>query len=600
MCRKNHSPEARAVIFFGKNLKPLRLKAARIVRLFTLWLSLPTLGFAGPGPVVIITGAPQPLEENIRSYLSIAQESCEISEWRIKRLLRDVDTQAQQAARALGYYHMDLEKHYTKTKDCWRLELSVQPGKPVRVAKTNIDILGDAGGDERFKEYLNNLPMQPGDRLNHGVYENIKSDLANLAVERGYFDSRFVTSRLEVNTDLNRADVVIRFDSGRRYRFGETTIEQSLFTDDFINRYVSFKPGDPYSREKLLELREGLNNSRYFDQVIVREQPENAENYRVPITVTLIPRKRHSYAVGIGGATDTGPRLRFEYEDRYINAYGHRFSTDLILSPVRSEINAIYKIPLENPVAEHMDFYSGFLEENTDTSSSETLTLGSRYNITFSNDWVVSYFLNFQHEDFQVAAERQSSRLLIPGISGSLTRADDPVYPLAGWQLYGQLRGARNNLISDTSFAQLYSSFKYIHKLGFGRLLTRLEAGVTETPEFDKLPSSIRFFAGGDNSVRGYGYKDLGPVDANGQVIGGTDLLVGSVEYDFRVTSQWALAAFYDAGNAFTTTNTDFKRGTGIGVRWLSPIGPIRIDLALPLDDEDRNIRLHLSMGPDL
>lgn len=589
------------VIFISETLKPLFfLKAANFARLFALWLSLPSFGFAAVNPEIIITGAPEPLAENIRSYLSIAQENCEISEWRIKRLLREVDTQARQAAQALGYYHTAIEKHYTRHEDCWQLKLAVKPGRPTRVAKVDIDIPGEASNDKEFKEYLDNLPLQPGDQLNHDVYESIKSDLNNLAIERGYFDNQFITSELQVNTDLNQAGIVIQFDSGRRYRFGETDIQQSIFANDLIDRYIPFEPGDPYSSEKLLQLREGLNNSRYFEQVIVREHAEKTESYQVPITVTLVPRKRHSYAIGVGGATDTGPRVRFEYEDRYINSRGHRFSSDLILSPVRSEINTIYRIPLENPVSEHLDFYSGFLEENTDTLTSEALTLGSRYNFTFSNDWVISYFLNYQREDFIVAAESQSSRLLVPGISGSLTRVDEPIYPLAGWRLYSQLRGASDNLISDTSFTQLYSSFKYVHKLGFGRLLTRLEGGVTETSEFDKLPSSVRFFAGGDNSVRGYGYKDLGPVDDNGQVIGGTNLLVGSIEYDYRVMSRWVIAIFFDKGNAFTTTDADFKRGAGMGIRWLSPIGPIRIDIATPLDDEDGDIRFHLSMGPDL
>ncbi|HEX7026368.1 MAG TPA: autotransporter assembly complex family protein [Gammaproteobacteria bacterium] len=548
-----------------------------------------------------MNGAPQPLAENIRSYLSIAQEGCEISEWRIKRLLQEVDVQARQAAQALGYYHMSLNKNYTWQENCWRLELTVKPGEAVRIAEVSVDILGEAKNDIEFKKYLESPPIQPGDRLNHGLYESLKSDLSNLAVERGYFDGQFVTSKLKINTDLNRATIELQFDSGRRYYFGEINIEQSIFTDDFINRYIPFEPGDPYSRAKLLELREGLSNSRYFEQITVSELPERTQNYRVPVSVTLEPRKRHSYAVGVGGATDTGPRVKFEYEDRYINSSGHRFSTDLIVSPVRSEINAIYRVPLENPVNEHIDFYSGYLEEDTDTLTSEALTLGSRYNIKLGNNWVLSYFLNYQREDFTVADEEEISRLLVPGISGLLTRTDDPVYPLKGWRLYSQLRTASDNLISDTSFTQLYASFKYIQELGFGRILTRLEAGITETGEFEKLPTSIRFFAGGDNSVRGYDYKDLGPVDDTGQVIGGTNLLVGSLEYDFRVKSRWVMAVFYDQGNAFTTTDVDFKRGAGIGLRWLSPIGPIRIDLATPLDDDqDRSIKLHLSMGPDL
>jgi len=111
------------------------------------------------------------------------------------------------------------------------------------------------------------------------------------------------------------------------------------------------------------------------------------------------------------------------------------------------------------------------------------------------------------------------------------------------------------------------------------------------------LPVSVRFFAGGDNSVRGYGYEELGPTNDEGDVVGGRHLLTGSVEYNHPVVGRWSLAAFMDAGNAFDTFN-DYEvfRGVGTGVRWRSPIGPIRVDVARPVD-EPGNFRLHISMG---
>jgi translocation and assembly module TamA len=158
-------------------------------------------------------------------------------------------------------------------------------------------------------------------------------------------------------------------------------------------------------------------------------------------------------------------------------------------------------------------------------------------------------------------------------------------------------------LISDTSFLQLYGNTKWVFGLwSGGRLLTRAEAGVTLIDELDTLPASVRFFAGGDVSVRGYAYNSLGPTDLLGAVVGGSNLLVGSIELDQKISTNWSIAAFVDSGNAYDDLG-DFDPATGIGVglRWYSPLGPIRIDVAVPLEkDAPDNYRLHITLGPDL
>jgi translocation and assembly module TamA len=135
---------------------------------------------------------------------------------------------------------------------------------------------------------------------------------------------------------------------------------------------------------------------------------------------------------------------------------------------------------------------------------------------------------------------------------------------------------------------------------GRSRLLTRLDLGATWIDQKIELPASLRFFAGGDQSIRGFEYQALGPLNANGEVVGGKQLIVGSLEYDFQVRDRWRVAVFVDSGNAFDNTSAfEFQHSAGIGIRWLSPIGQIRLDLAHPFDAED-SFRLHITMGPDL
>jgi translocation and assembly module TamA len=129
-----------------------------------------------------------------------------------------------------------------------------------------------------------------------------------------------------------------------------------------------------------------------------------------------------------------------------------------------------------------------------------------------------------------------------------------------------------------------------------------MDFGYTGVDEFNRLPTNLRFFAGGDSSIRGYGYKTLGPTDEFGNVVGGKGQLVGSIEFDYLIKPKWAIAGFVDAGNAFDDSDFDVKVGAGFGVRWQSPIGPLGIDLGFPVDDPDSedSVRLHFRMGPDL
>jgi len=142
---------------------------------------------------------------------------------------------------------------------------------------------------------------------------------------------------------------------------------------------------------------------------------------------------------------------------------------------------------------------------------------------------------------------------------------------------------------------------KWIWSLPRGqRILIRTQLGATAEREFEELPASVRFFAGGDNSVRGYSFEELGPVDADGNVIGGSSLATGSFEFEQPLRARWSMAFFVDSGNAFERSEMDAKTSVGLGGRWQSPLGPIRIDLALPLEDDHDDWRVHITLGPDL
>jgi translocation and assembly module TamA len=155
--------------------------------------------------------------------------------------------------------------------------------------------------------------------------------------------------------------------------------------------------------------------------------------------------------------------------------------------------------------------------------------------------------------------------------------------------------------MSDVSLLQGRATLKGIVPAGLGaRLIAQLTLGATSTQDFARLPPELRFFAGGDRSVRGYGYQDLGDRDAEGLAIGGRYLATTSFEYEREFRPGWSAATFVDAGDVWSEGRPQLEFGVGAGLRWQSPVGPIRIDVAHGFDEIAGGWQLHLSAGPDL
>lgn len=564
-----------------------------------LLLCLPAL--AAPSPELTISGGSTALRDNVRQYLTIAEESCSAPLWRLKSLLNDAQQEVEQAAQALGYYQLTFTSKLTQAHDCWQLQIVLTPGAQAKISEFNLAITGAGSGDELFSALRHNPELRVGDELNHGRYEALKNRITTLATSHGYFDGRFEQARITVNAADNSAAIELHYNTGPRYRIGAIRMAHKILDEDFLRRYLNIQPGDYYDTDKLLELKTLYNATNYFALSTASPDLQNLHDETVDIDVQLDERKRRAYSIGAGVSTDTGPRVLLGFEDRYLNDYGHSLKADYSTSDIKTNAQLAYTIPLAQPSYEFLKIYTGYEKEVTDTLYSRKNTFGSSYTYYQHNHWLHTYAFNIENEWSGLADQPLAySHLLIPSVTFSRTQTDGNPYPLSGWSLLAKLSGSPQSLGSDASFEQFYARAKYIQPLSYGRLLLRTEVGVTGVNNFSALPNSVRFFAGGDNSVRGYDYKSLGPVDKQTQVvIGGNNLWVSSAEYDIKVKPNWAVAAFYDVGNAADDWHLQFKRGAGLGLRWISPIGPVRMDIARGLD-EPKGWHLHVSMGPDL
>ena len=552
---------------------------------------------------VEISGIDKQMKENVGLLLSIEQQKDHalMSEGRMRRLHKKAAQEIASALQPFGYYRPEIKSELTKTSpDTWQATYNITLGPPLIIAQFELTISEEMEKDPEFQTLIKNLKLHKGDVLNQPEYENIKRNLARLATERGYFSARFTEHRVEVDLDAYEAHIHLKYEGGPRYRFGEVLLNQDVLDSDLLRRYIPFQTGAPYTLNELIDFQQALNDSDYFRTVEVSPGQPQLESGEIPITVALTARNRHRFSLGMGYGTDTGPRAKFGWEIPRLNHRGHRFNTELKVSQVGYSISAHYRVPVLNPRTDQMIYSAGEVNEKTDSSDSTVRTISASLNRSHGL-WRESVFINYQQEEYRVANDSGKSTLLIPGVNWSRTWASNFIYTIDALRFDISFRGANKILISDNNFFQLQGGVKGINPLGRrNRLIARGRLGGTWTDTFHELPSSVRFFSGGTQSVRSYAYQSLGPVDASGKVVGGRYLMVGSVEYEHSLGGKWGVALFIDGGNAIDDIADKLEQGAGFGVRWQSPIGPVRFDLASAITVDGYPWRLHINIGPDL
>jgi len=537
---------------------------------------------------------------NVLAYSDLDELACDAEQRSVRTRFDAAPGQLRTAMQAYGYYDINLVRSLEFGADCWIARFEIDPGEPVRIRGLDIRVMGQAAMDPAFEAALAGHGLAVGGALEHARYDALKRRLSDLARDLGYARAEFTASRLDIYPSERAVDIVLNFYSGPRYRFGEIRVEQSTLNQDLVRSYFGFQSGDPYLNRRLSEVYIDLSDSGYFETIDVRPLPPDHEAQTIDVAVSLTPATSRLISYGVGFSSDTGPRLRFGRQNRRWNERGHQFGINAQLSPVISEFTANYRFPYGDPRREWVSFDAGVLREDTDTAQSESIKVGARRVFSLQNDWWRTLMLDFAIEDFEVGNQIGRSRLLMPGVEWRRQRADSSIRPNRGSRLSFMVRAAADDVASDTSFLQTVIEGKWIRSLWErSRVIMRGQVGILWEDSFQDLPPSVRFFTGGDHTVRGYGFETLGPRDASGEVVGGSRLLTTSIEYERLLRPKWSLAFFVDSGNAFEGTRIDAKTGVGFGARWLSPLGPIRFDIAAPLD-HDRSLRIHVNLGPDL
>ncbi|MDH1105350.1 autotransporter assembly complex protein TamA [Pseudomonas otitidis] len=547
---------------------------------------------------VKVSPANAELKANIEAFIGSLGDRDETA---LRRFRRAAEEQARQAAQALGYYQAEIDSQVRPGKDPV-LQLDVQPGEPVRLRQVTVRVEGEAAGFKAFK-VPKSKALAPGEPLNHGLYEDAKKLIQSQALRYGFFDGRFRSQRLDIDPRAGVADIELIYDSGPRYALGRVAFDgDTPFDPDLLARLVPFPPNTPYDADQVAKLSQNLQASGYFEEVRVDAQPEPGAGRLIPVKVRLGAVKPRTLGLGVGFSTDVGPRARANWTRHWINPQGHRLGAESEISTARQSVGTWYEIPLDPPLTDSLRFTSGFQREQLTDVESRRFTLGSQWQSKLPNDWQRVVSLRWEQEiyDFGDGSPNGRSSFLIPGIGYSVTRSDNRLDPNQGYHLQLDVRAAKEGVLSDADMTYASAMAKGLYTLPGGhRLLGRVQAGGIATTDYGAIPPSLRFFAGGDQSVRGYDYQTLSPEDRQGNKVGGRYMVVGSAEYQYPIAERWRIAAFVDRGNAVNNLKDKLKTGAGIGVRWVSPVGPIRLDLAKALDDPG-GFRIHFSMGPEL
>ncbi|WP_198677932.1 autotransporter assembly complex protein TamA [Aliidiomarina shirensis] len=500
-----------------------------------------------------------------------------------------------------GFYQMELDSSLELRDGVWQANYRITLGPAITIADVDIQVTGAGANDSTFPNLINRLNIRPNAQLLHADYERAKSRLRSLAAERGYYEARFAKQELRIDLESYTASIVIELDSGPRYRFGKVTFTEGHLDNDVMERFVDFDSGDYISSNALLELQLGLSDSDYFNRVEVQPLWQEADDeYRVPVEIDYEPILRTNYQTGIGYGTDTGARLRFDLNRRWVNSRGHRFNSQIQLSEALSSVAGSYIIPGRRPQTDQYAVRGLWTDEDTGNTESERVSLGVSWQTQLNRTQRI-LAVDWLNERDRLDGERRDSSFLLPSAQWTRVHTENRLNVDDGFRLALTVRGAAERVFSDADFAQATLSAKIIHRMSERwRFLSRGEAGTSMSSDFDKIPTSLRFYAGGDTSIRGYSYRSVGPRNDMDEVTGARHLLTGSLEVDYEFRTNWRFAVFVDSGNAFDDIAEPMKTGAGFGLRWQSPIGPVRIDLAHAFSDPGDAIRLHLTIGPDL
>lgn len=560
-----------------------------------------------PGTVITITGVDSTLKTNILRNLNSNENIIPLSVLGFEQSDNYILNKARSALQALGYYQPILTLSDNNQGDRPAKALTVDLQAPVRWH--NVSLTFDCENvPTELSKLVEHHPFAKDKIVNHGDYSQFKSSLQRQAQELGLLNSSFAVSALKVDIGQLKADVNWLFNCGARYKINKVTIEGTVLSHDLVNRYSKIQTGQHYNQPDIIASQQALNRSGLFKSVVVDQSIDHTAK-TVDVSLSILDSDKYELKTFLGYGTDSGGKLGVSWANRRVNSRAHQYIAALDFNKVKLDIADIhatfqYQIPLEKASSQWINQVS-YEIKNEEIGRSKIFTLESVLANKINDHWASQWSITLAQEQLDSNADvDQSLEYIVPSWQLNYYSVTDPFSALEGWRWQSIFRFSGEQLSDpNITFLQTDQRLKRIWSINSDwRLLLRARLGSTwmDTDDFNRsMPSNYRFFAGGDVSVRGYKHQSLSPVEDD-VLIGGKHIFSSSIEVDYLFNDDFRWAVFTDQGNAFNDLRAwKLHKSVGTGIRWVTPIGAIRFDVAKALDG-DKGWRIHVTIGPDL
>lgn len=558
-----------------------------------------------------ISGVDSDIAKVISNQSPLQDAPCDAPAWWLDKQLDKTQRLAAEILETQGYYQASFVHKLNTDASCWAAALDITLGEPTRINQVNISGLSELNlTADTLAEWL----PKTGQTFVHADYENAKSQLIDVARSQGYLDARWQENRVTVDLTSSKdgasseatssANIELALDIGPPYLLGEVEHNTSDIDAHFLAKFYDLAPGTRISRATLDKAYQNLMATGYLSALSITPRYDATQDFHVPVTIEGVAARKRTYEIGAGYATDSGARARGEVQWRRINARGDKARLSALAAQSESTFSMEYRRADEDdPRNRWISFAASYEFDEPDTYKREKTALTATQSQRREDQWVLSNVVQYSSEVWRIADTDGDTQLVSLGQGWQTSHSQGKRRLAKGRSINVSWRGVAKALGSDINVLQLQAAYKTIRPIkNAWRLLSRAHMGINVADNLDQLPPDLRFFAGGDHSIRGYDLDTVGEirnVEGTPVVIGGKRIIDGSLELDRAISKDWSAALFVDAGSAFNH-RPDIVVGAGVGARWYSPLGPIRIDIAHGFDGLSPGWRLHVSFGAEL
>lgn len=503
-----------------------------------------------------------------------------------------------------AYFDARIEWSLDHLKDPVVITFNVDSGVVYPLSAINIDWEDSAPFDIK-PEDLGLVIDQPA--LPSSIFQAEEQFLHLMAV-KGYPLAKIICRDLTADQETQKASLTLRVESGRPVRFGATQITGNGSVDEaYIWQKIAWKEGKTFSPERIERTQENLEATGLFSSVVIKEGCELDEEGRVPLDIQLVEAKNRTVAGGFGYSTQQGIGLSGEWQHRNFRGMGERLDVQTKVWTAMQTGQIQYVIPgfrhsnqdLRFVVEAEHEITKGY----TETSFSISSMLDKRI-----NDWTfLSYGTSYKQLRTANSDNNGTFNLLKFPVLLKWTTANDILDPSRGMTLIAkstpsfQIGSHSFGYWNNTATGTFYHPLNETESLVFAAKVT---AGTILGASRREIPPSERFYSGTDNTLRGYRFMSVSPLDHKHKPIGGRSMLILSTEARWKCTEQFGFAAFYEVGNVYADPFPDFSKGqlqsAGAGIRYNTPVGPVRFDVAVPLNRRrhvDPPCEFYMSIG---